>query len=209
MHRHGGRGQRWAGVLLGGLLIVAGVALLAAQVYGLELGDYLGNLRWPAFVIIPGVALLAIGLVLEDEPGIGLSVGGSIVTIVGLVLWYQDATDHWSSWAYAWALVAPAGPGIGMTLWGLLHLRAGVLRAGLGALGFGAVLFLVFFGLFEGLLGIGGERGLAPYGRQALPIALILAGALIVISRLWPRRGTRRYGGHDAPPPAEDRPADA
>jgi hypothetical protein len=162
MHRDGHRSTPWTGVVVGGLLIVAGVVLLAAQLAGLDLGGYFGNLGWPAFVIVPGVALLVIGLVLRDEPGIGLAVAGSIVTTIGLLLWYQSETNHWSSWAYAWALVGPTAPGVGMTLWGVLHLRGGLVRAGVGMIGVGLVLFLVFFGFFEGVLNIGGDRGLAP-----------------------------------------------
>jgi hypothetical protein len=207
MHRNEHAPRRWTGLIVGGLLIVVGIVLLAAQLAGLDLGTYLGNLGWPAFVIVPGVALLAIGLVLRDEPGIGLSAAGGIVTTVGLLLWYQDATDHWSSWAYAWALVGPAAPGAAMALWGILHLRAGVLRAGLSMLVVGVVLFLVLFGFFEGILNIGGNRGVAPYGRQALPVALIALGVLIVLSRLWPRRAPRQESVADGAPPDEERPA--
>ena len=207
MDRHDG-GQRWTGIVLGTLLIIGGVVLLAAQLAGFDLTAYLGNVGWPAFVIVPGVVLLALGLLLREEPGIGLSIAGAIVTAVGLLLWYQQATDHWSSWAYAWALVAPGSVGAAMTLWGLLHLRGGLVRAGLGTLGVGLVLFLVFFAFFEGVLNIGGERGFAPYGRQALPVALIVAGALIVLSRLWPRRLHDRYvGGRSRPADEAEQPA--
>lgn len=193
MERHDGRGQRWTGLVVGGLLIVGGLVLLAAQLGGFALSDYLGGLGWPAFVLLPGLALLGLGLLLGEEPGVGLAIAGGIVTTIGLLLWYQDATDHWSSWAYGWALVAPTSVGAAMMLWGALHLRGGVFRAGLGAFGIGAVLFLLFFGFFEGVLNIGGERGVAPLGRQALPIALIVAGVLIVLSRLWPRRRREQY----------------
>lgn len=209
MERHHGREGRWTGIVLGALLIIAGVVLLAAQLAGLDLGSYFGSVGWPAFVIVPGIALLAVGLVLGEEPGIGLSVAGGIVTTVGLLLWYQDTTDHWASWAYAWALVGPAAPGAAMAVWGLLHLRGGVVRAGLGMLVVGLVLFLVFFGFFEGLLNIGGERGIAPYGRQALPVALIGAGVLIVASRLWPRRRREPFPAEPARPADEVPPSDA
>ena len=188
MERDEGRGRNWTAVVFGGLLIVAGVVLLVAQLSGIDLRAYLGNLGWPAFIIGPGLILLIAGLLLREDPGVGLATAGGIVTTVGLLLWYQDATDHWSSWAYAWALVAPTSVGAAMVLWGTLHLRGSIVRTGLSALGVGAVLFLVFFAFFEGVLSIGGERGLAPYGRQALPIALIVVGALIVLSRVWPRR---------------------
>jgi hypothetical protein len=190
-----GRGARRATLVFGALLVVGGVALLAAQLYGFDLRLDLGRLGWPAFVIVPGLALLLSGLVLSEEPGVGLTIAGGIITTVGLILTYQQLTNHFASWAYAWALVAPTSVGLAMMLWGTLHLRGGVFRTGLGSAGVGLVLFLVFFGFFEGVLNIGGERGLAAYGRQALPFALIVAGVVVLLSRLWPDRRRRHHGG--------------
>ena len=93
-----------------------------------------------------------------------------------------------------------------MFLWGLVHRRGTVIRQGLGGLGVGIVLFVVGFAFFEGVLNIGGGRGLAPLGRQILPVALIAAGALIIISRFWPRRP--RSEPWTSPPSAAP-PADA
>jgi hypothetical protein len=188
MKRRSSRGSRLAGLLLGLLLVAAGLGLLLAQLYGIDIRLDLIGLGWPIFVIVPGLLLLVGGLLADDEPGIGLSIAGGIVTMVGLILAYQYMTGHWASWAYAWALVAPGAVGAAMVLWGLLHLHGKTIRGGLSTLGVGLILFLVFFGFFEGVLGIGGERGLAGLGRTALPIALIVAGVLVIAARLWPRR---------------------
>ncbi|HEY7598649.1 MAG TPA: hypothetical protein VH741_01890 [Candidatus Limnocylindrales bacterium] len=208
MERDAGGGSRRAGLIFGVLLVLGGLALLLAQVYGYELRLDVERLGWPAFILIPGLVLLVIGLALGDEPGVGLAVAGGIVSTVGLVLAYQQATGHYASWAYAWALVAPGAVGLSMVLWGVLHLRSGVIRSGLASLGVGLVLFLVFFAFFEGVLNIGGERGLAAYGRQALPYALILAGVLVVLGRLLPDSRPRpataywRPGMPPEPPPS-------
>jgi len=178
--------SRWAAIALGLLLILGGGVLLAVQYYGLVLPD-LGGLGWPIWIIVPGVLILVIGIVTPAEPGAGLAIAGSIVTAVGLLLAYQTAANHYASWAYAWALIAPGAVGVGMILWGLLHLRGGMVRSGVTTLGVGLVLFLFGFAFFEGVLHLGGERGLAPLGRQALPLALIVVGVLLVITRLWPR----------------------
>ncbi len=179
--------SRASSLVVGLLLVVAGVAFLLMQVYGIQLTFDLGRVGWPLYVIAPGIVLLLIGLFLPAAPGAGLAVGGSIVTTVGLILAYQSSTGHWSSWAYAWALVGPGAVGLGLTLWGILHLSRETLRTGLTALGAGLLLFLVGFAFFEGVLNLGGERGLAPLGRQALPVALIVAGVLVIATRLWPR----------------------
>jgi hypothetical protein len=178
--------SRWAAIALGLLLIVGGGLLLAVQYYGLVLPN-LGSFGWPIWVIAPGVLILIVGLLTPAEPGAGLAIAGSIITMVGLVLAYQTSADHFASWAYAWALVAPGGVGVGMILWGALHLRSGMLRSGITTLAVGLVMFLLGFAFFEGILHLGGERGLAPLGRQALPVALIVVGVLLVITRLWPR----------------------
>lgn len=180
--------SRASGIFLGLLLIVIGAVLLAVNSFGMELPFDFGRIGWPIFVIAPGLALLIIGLIASGEAGVGLAVAGGIVTTVGLILIYQSSTQHWTSWAYAWALIAPTSVGAAMLLWGLFHRRGSVARQGLSTLGLGLVIFIIGFAFFEGVLNLGGERGLAPLGRQALPVALIGAGVLIVISRLWPRR---------------------
>src|SRR5688572_23511489 len=92
---------RTAPVLLGIGLIAIGIAFLVLQQMELDIGEQ----GWPLFVIVPGIALIALGLTLPQ--GSGLVVGGTVTTIIGLILLYQNSTDHWESWAYAWALAAP------------------------------------------------------------------------------------------------------
>lgn len=180
--------SRGSTIVLGLLLIAAGIVFLAMQYLNLQLPFDLGSVGWPIFVLAPGVVLLLIGLLLPGAPGAGLSVAGTIVTMIGLLLAYQSSTSHWTSWAYAWALVAPSAVGLGMLLWGVLHLSRDAVRSGLATLGVGLVLFLVGFGFFEGVLNLGGQRGFAPLGRQALPLALIVAGVALIATRLVPRR---------------------
>jgi len=202
MQANDGRTQRSVGLVLGALLVVAGIVMLVVQQAGFDLTAELGRLGWPIFVILPGLVLLGVGLLLDAPPGVGLAVAGAIVTTVGLVLAYQSATSHWTSWTYAWALVGPLAAGAGLVLWGTLHRRMQFVRGGLGALGVGTVLLVVFFAFFEGLLGLGGERGLAVVGRQLLPLALIAVGLLVIVARLLmpgrpagPSRGPGGQGG--------------
>ena len=192
--------SRGSSIVLGLLLIAAGIVFLVVQASGFELPFDLGRVGWPLFVIAPGAVLLLVGLFLPAAPGAGLAIAGSLVTTVGLLLAYQSSTDHYASWAYAWALVAPASVGAGMCLWGILHLRRDMIRGGLAALGVGLVLVLVGFAFFEGALNIGGERGLAPLGRQAMPVALIVAGVLVIATRLWPRRRPDAWTTPPQPP---------
>ena len=113
-----------ASTLVGGALLIGlGVVLLAVNTFGMRLPFEFSSIGWPVFVIAPGIALLIIGLIASGEAGIGLAVAGGIVTTVGLILAYQSATSHWTSWAYAWALIAPTSVGASMFLWGVLHRR--------------------------------------------------------------------------------------
>lgn len=192
-------GSRGAAVVVGLLLIAVGAIWLAVEWYGLVLPFDLGRIGWPMFIIAPGAVLLVIGLVMPGAPGVGLSVAGGIVTTVGVLLAYQEATGHWASWAYAWALVAPTSVGAAMLIWAVLHRQGDIARSGLATLGVGLAIFIVGFAFFEGLLDVGGQNGLAPLGRQLLPVALIGAGVLLIATRLWPT--PRRPGWDEAPRP--------
>lgn len=165
---------------LGLLLVVGGGLLLAAQLMEIDLGEA----GWPLFIIIPGVALLVAGL--ASAGGLGLTIAGTIVSIVGLLLFYQNATGHWESWAYAWALPGPFGSGLGMVLHGTVHRQADVVRAGWWPLLSGVGLFIAGFIFFEGIVGLSGDR--FPLPDWALPGLLILLGVGVLVWSLTGRK---------------------
>ena len=167
--------------ILGGALIVLGVIFFAGQ----QLNIDLGKAAWPFYVIAPGVALTTFGL--TQRRGSGLTIAGSIVTMVGLVLLYQNATDRFESWAYAWALVGPGGSGIGMLLYGTRSGDRRMARDGFWTILWAIGLFAVGFVFFEGIIGISGER--LPLPRWVLPVAVIVIGLLVLVRGLTYRRG--------------------
>lgn len=178
--RPGPRGQP---SLLGLLLVLAGVALLLAQFVHIDLGHY----GWPLFVIVPGIALVIIAVTSRGFAGEGLAILGSLLTVTGLILLFQNATDHFESWAYAWALVFPGAIGLGMIIYGTSAGRSGNVRAGGRLLGVGLVLFLLGAAFFEGVIGLGGYQ----FGQSAGVIAgalIIGVGALLLILSLFSRR---------------------
>ena len=162
--------------VLGGILIVLGVIFFV----GNQLNIDIGKATWPLYVIAPGVALVALGL--TQRHGSGLTIFGSIVTMVGLVLLYQNATDHWESWAYAWALVGPGGSGIGMLLYGTRSGDRKMARDGFWAILTALGIFAVGLVFFEGILGISGER--LPLPEWVLPVAVIVIGILVLVRGL-------------------------
>jgi hypothetical protein len=176
---------------LGAILIVVGVIFFASAQFKVDWGDA----AWPFYVIAPGLALLAFGL--TQRNGSGLTVAGSIVSIVGGVLLYQNMTDHWESWAYAWALVGPGGSGLGMLLYGTRSGNAKMARDGfwqvLAALG----LFAVGLVFFEGIIGISGEPW--PLPGWVLPSIVIVLGLLVLLRGFTtPRDLAEGEGGEGA-----------
>ncbi len=165
---------------LGLLLIVLGGVFLIAQQTGFDIGD----IPWPFWVIVPGVVLLVAGFLVPG--GSGFLIGGSVVTTVGLVLLYQDATDHWESWAYAWALVGPAASGVGTLLAGLRTGSSSMVRAGATGAMVGLGLFAVGYLFFEGILGISGRE--LPLPGWVVPAVVIVLGLALVLRGIGERR---------------------
>ena len=190
--------------VLGGILIVLGVIFFVGNQLNIDIGEA----TWPLYVIAPGVALVALGL--TQRHGSGLTIFGSIVTMVGLVLLYQNATDHWESWAYAWALVGPGGSGIGMLLYGTRSGDRKMARDGFWAILTALGIFAVGLVFFEGILGISGER--LPLPNWVLPVAVIVIGILVLVRGLTFRdqRGAAWSSeGATAPPMPADAVTDA
>lgn len=171
--------ERQGGFALGLILIAVGVVFLIAQIANIDVGHY----GWPLFVIVPGVVLLVAGIAGAGGAGAGLVIPGMIVTAVGLVLLYQNATDHWESWAYAWALVGPTASGLGVALIGLLRGSERQMHAGLNTAGIGFALFLGFAAFFEGVLHIS-DRDFGPIASIGLPLVLVALGVFLLFGRL-------------------------
>lgn len=177
-----------------------GLLFFASQ----QLNIDIGKAAWPFYVIAPGLALATLGL--TQRRGSGLTIAGSVVTMVGLVLLYQNATDRFESWAYAWALVGPGGSGIGMLLYGTRSGDRRMARDGFWAILAALGLFAVGLVFFEGIIGISGER--LPLPNWVLPVAVIVIGVLVLLRGLTFRDQRGPAWGADetatTPSPAPD-----
>ena len=162
--RSGGSGT----AVVGGILILLGLLFLAGQQLNLDIA----RLGWPFYVIAPGVALLAFGL--TQRNGSGLTIAGSIVSVVGLILLYQNAFNHYESWAYVWPFVGPGGSGVGMLLYGTRSGDGKMARDGFRLILIALALFAAGFIFFEGIIGISGDR--FPLPSWILPAVVILLG---------------------------------
>jgi hypothetical protein len=177
--------RRWRGgeTTLGGLLVLLGIAVLLGQALQLDLG----RVGWPFFVIVPGLGLLGLGLAAAGRLGEVLATAGGVVTMVGLVLLVQNATDRFDTWAYAWTLVFLVGAGFGRWLVGTVRGRRELASSGAWLIGAGLVGFLVLAVFFEVVIGFGGHWNAAG-GRYVLAVLLILAGLGLVGRRLLAAR---------------------
>jgi hypothetical protein len=173
--------RRWRGgeAALGGLLVLLGLVVLLGQALDLELG----RVAWPVFVIVPGLALLGMGLASAGRLGEVLAAVGGVVTTAGVVLGVQNATDRFETWAYAWTLVLLVGAGIGRWLVGVVRGRRELAASGAWLMAAGLGGFLVLAVFFEVVIGIGG-RPVGSAGRYGLAALLIGAGLVLVGRRL-------------------------
>jgi hypothetical protein len=174
----------WRGgeTALGGLLVLLGILVLAGQAVDVEVGE----VGWPFFVIVPGLGLLGLGLTAAGRLGEVLAMVGGVISVNGLVLLVQNATDRFDTWAYAWTLVFLVGPGIGRWLVGVVRGRGDLAASGGWLIAVGLAGFLGLAVVFEVIIGIGG-RGYGAAGRYGLAVLLIGAGLVLVGRRLWTR----------------------
>ncbi len=175
------------GLIAGMILVIIGAAVLVTRVVDLSFG----GATWPLWIVVPGVAMLVGSFFIPPRGGLGLAIPGAIVTMVGLILWVQEAYGLYATWAYAWALVAPTAPGLGMLLYGLVQRDGELARDGLRTTLVGIGLFLGFMLFFEGVLGLSGT----PIANldEVLPYALIGLGVLLVVLSFF--GGSRRKAG--------------
>lgn len=160
-------------LIFGIIFILIGAWFLAVQlVPGLDW--FWQIITWPVIVIIVGVFLLVLGLILRAP---GMAIPASIVGGIGGMLYWQNATDNWESWAYAWPLI-PCFVGIGLMLMSILG-EGGRETFRVGA--WMSIISLIVFAIFGAFFG---ARVLGTYW----PILLILFGLWVLIQPLFKRK---------------------
>ena len=158
-----------SGLVGGAILVAIGAHLLLREILNIDLGQY----GWPFFIIGPGLLLLA-GMVIGGRGSGGLAVPGSIVTTIGLMLFVQNLTGRFETWAYSWALIVLA-VGVGLIISGSWDDDAKQVQEGKEVASIGALLFIGFGTFFE--LFIFRGHFLTPY---VFPVAMIFGGAALV-----------------------------
>jgi len=163
-------------LLLGTTLLAVGAVWILGQFLKIPLGGYL----WPLVIILPGVFVFISALNMESTSGDSFAVLGSILTSVGVLLFVQNLTNTWASWAYAWALIAPTSIGIGQIIYGNHKKHESLAKTGLQMVKAGLWIFGIGFIFFELIIGLNGF-GLSRFGLPVFPMVLIGIGVLILI----------------------------
>jgi len=166
-------------------LIAFGVLFLGGTVLRIDIWGML----WPLFIVIPGL-LFFVGMIVLGRPGAPLAVPGSIITMGGVILFIQNLTGIWSTWAYAWALIAPTAVGIGVAIAGMWNDDHKAVRVGSALAGIVIAIFFFFVIFFELILNLNGLRS-GPVGRIALPVLVIAAGVGVLAWAFLPRKHLR------------------
>jgi hypothetical protein len=179
-------GSNIVGTLVGAILILLGIAFLMTRflisVFDFDIGHY----AWPLFVIVPGVLMFLSAFLLERQAGGILATFGGMVSMTGLVLMVQNLFDLYSTWAYAWALIAPTSMGLAKIVYGALRGWGEEVRMGLTMTGIGAVIFVVAGAFFELVIGLNGFPVHVSW--LCWPSLLIGGGIITLIINLIPRR---------------------
>jgi hypothetical protein len=162
------------GLILGVVLIGAGVLILVGELTGLATFDLL----WPLIIVGVGLAFF-LGMVAGGTETGALAVPGSILVMIGLILFAQNALNAWETWSYCWALIIVA-VGIGLWIWGAYTKRADLRADGLRTIHVGVVLFVVF-GLILTL--VFNFLGMMTGGISLWGLLLALVGAYLLIQR--------------------------
>ncbi len=163
-------------IAVGVSLIVLGVVFLAGELLNINIWPF----GWPIFILLPGMLILAFSLVTKGQTGEPLAICGSILTLLGFLFLYQNTTNHWQSWAYAWALVGPTAVGLGQLMYGTIADQDKLVETGRRLALTGGIIFVVGLVFFELIIGISGFA-LGSFGWALLLIGL---GSLLIYHAL-------------------------
>lgn len=185
--------QRWATAAI--ILIVIGAVFLLGELFNLRIGGGV----WPLFMLIPGVVLLFLGF---NRPTVntGAAIPGAVLTTLGLIFFYQQATNNWESWAYIWALI-PLSIGLVLYLAGNRNGDGESVTNGLRMMRIFGALFVAGLVFFELLIF---DRG--GLGGYLLPIVLIVVGVGILVY-YYREHGSLPFGDFGGTGSATDRPS--
>lgn len=163
-----------SGIFWGILLILLGILMLSRELWP----EFFQFWDWPFFII--GLGAFFLLWAIFSGTG-GLAVPGSILAGIGGILYYQNLTNDWASWAYIWALI-PGFVGVGVILSGIIDRNYKEAFTG------GLILLLISMVLF---FAFGQAFGLQHEITQYWPALLILLGLVALVRAILPGKNRR------------------
>lgn len=158
------------------VLILLGVWFLLVQFVPALEGFAINGRTWPLIIVGLGILFALIGLVTWTP---ALLVPACIIGGIGGLLYYQNMTGDWQSWAYAWTLI-PGFTGVGVFFSSLLSGRIReAISGGVWLVFLSGTLFLIFSSF------LGGPSLLGIYW----PVLIILLGVILLAQSIF-RRGS-------------------
>jgi hypothetical protein len=161
-------------IYLGFVLVVTGGLFLADQLLSVVIMAYF----WPLIIVLFGITFF-VGMLAARRKGAGLAIPGTVVTVIGLLLFIQNILNLWVTWAYAWTLLISA-TGLGILIMNIYLKRDSLRRIGGMIMGLGLTLFVIFGVLFELILDIAGTN---INSGVFLGGGLVLLGLFLIFSR--------------------------
>jgi hypothetical protein len=161
-------------LVVGVLLIGFGVLSLFGQLFR---GFHFWSYVWPLAVIGAGL-LFFMGMFAGGKSMAGLAIPGSIITVSGAMLMFQNLSGAWFTWSYGWT-VTLASVGLGIFIMGAYQGDEHRRQSGLKVMKVAAVLFVIFGVFFEMLFSHSGLFG----NQYAFPALLILIGGYLLVAR--------------------------
>ena len=164
------RSQR-SSLAVGVILVLVGLYfILANTVPQFEQWLHI-DYSWPVIILAVAAGLLILGLIVGAPD---MAVPAMIVAGIGGILYFQNVTGNWGSWAYMWALI-PGFSGLGMVLAHILGARDRYsIGSAIDTIGTSLVLFVIFGAFF------GAFKAFGDYW----PLLLVGAGVLIGLRTL-------------------------
>ncbi len=171
--------KRNAGAIAGGVALIAfGLLVLLGQIFART--DFWKNM-WPIFPIALGVIFYVV-MFAGGKGAAGFAIPATIITMIGLILLFQNLTGQWETWSYAWALIVFA-VGLGIYIMGLYTGKDADKKGGKVVMRVGLILFLVFGTIMELIFANFMRRDVMKY---VFPAIMILLGVFLIFRRRKP-----------------------
>ena len=166
------RGRSAASMVGGIILIGLGLLFLITRVFGEDT-----FLSFCPFLVLGAGGLFFLGMLWGGPTAAKLAIPGSIISMVGLILLVQNTLGRYETWSYAWTLIVLSA-GIGRLIMGWWGHDEQSLQQGARITILGTILFLVFGGFFELVIGF---SGFGESGQIVWAGGLILLGLVLVV----------------------------